>query len=809
MIIVLLADGFEEVEALTPVDILRRAGLDVKTVGMNGKIVCGSHKIPVICDLEPSEVNKEEVSLVIFPGGMPGSLNLDAHPFTDEIISSVNENGGRLAAICAAPLVLGRRGLLKGKRATCYPGFENELLEAVTVTGAVVTDGNITTSRGMGTALAFAKELVSLILGKAKADEISAAIMEPSSPCIPPKENVFTSNETSVIDERFIEILKFVIAKKKISTSLIQRNFAIGYGKAAFYLDIMEDIGVVGATSGAKPRDVLIGEDGLQESLAKLKDLRVANMLALLNTDNEEKKEKKTTEEADCDFNCDEVAKEAFARTNPNYKFPSLDTLLKSEDKGSTSDYTPELQETANKIIDTLAAFNLNCPIMGFTNGPRLMRFEIVPPKNAKISKILNLCDDIALGIGAPALRMEAPIPGKSAVVIEVPRKKPVEVRLRELIDTDEYRDNASNTIVCMGKDTENKPIFADIARMPHAIVAGEVGMGKAVWFNAALLSILGKAHPDEVKLILIDPRNVELSIFEGIPHLLFPVTKSVKQTENVLKWVVEETDRRYELLREQLVRNIALYNEKVKADPSVGKPMARIVIMINEIDDLMPIRNTHIESYIIRITQKARAAGIHMIIGTQRVNKNSLTPIIRSNVQSVFSFRLRSHLDSKLLFDVSGAEKLLDRGDMLANFANSTKPVRLQSAFVSDDEVVTFINSLKINSDTDNAKKEHNASVTAENECPPQNINSEFINDERFLKVVDLALNNGTISTSLVQRKLAIGYGKAANYIDIMEDLGIVSEADGAKPRKVLITLEEWRQKLAAVGIKYPDEGN
>ena len=277
MIIVLLADGFEEIEALTPVDMLRRAGLDVKTVGMNGKIVCGSHKIPVICDLEPSEINKEDVSLVIFPGGMPGSLNLDAHPFTDEIISSVNKNGGRLAAICAAPLVLGRRGLLKGKKATCYPGFENELLEAVAVTDAVVTDGNITTSRGMGTALAFAKELITLTKSKEEAETISKSIMEVKDDCrfewLPlPKDTSDNECESSsyLDDEKFLESVELALATGRISTALIQRKLAIGYGRAAKYIDIMEDLGIASEADGAKPRYTLITAEEWHKKLAEV-----------------------------------------------------------------------------------------------------------------------------------------------------------------------------------------------------------------------------------------------------------------------------------------------------------------------------------------------------------------------------------------------------------------------------------------------------------------------------------------------------------------------------------------------------------
>lgn len=276
MIIVLLADGFEEIEALTPVDILRRAGLDVKTVGMNGKIVCGSHKIPVICDVEPSEVNKDEVSLVIFPGGMPGSLNLDAHPFTDEIISSVIQNGGRLAAICAAPLVLGKRGLLKGKKATCYPGFEKELLEAVTVTDAVVTDGNITTSRGMGTALAFAKELVALTKGKEEAENISKSIMEASENCRSERlthqfnTSKESDNSSYLTDEKFLEAVDLALTTGRISTATIQRKLAIGYGRAAKLIDIMEDLGIVSEPDGAKPRYTLITAEEWRQKLAEV-----------------------------------------------------------------------------------------------------------------------------------------------------------------------------------------------------------------------------------------------------------------------------------------------------------------------------------------------------------------------------------------------------------------------------------------------------------------------------------------------------------------------------------------------------------
>jgi S-DNA-T family DNA segregation ATPase FtsK/SpoIIIE len=425
----------------------------------------------------------------------------------------------------------------------------------------------------------------------------------------------------------------------------------------------------------------------------------------------------------------------------------------------------------------------------------------------------MNLADDIALNLAADGIRMEAPIPGKTAVGVEIPNKKASIVRLRELIETADYQNLKSKTTVCMGKDVAGQPVFADVAKMPHALVAGATGMGKSVWINSLMLSILYKARPDEVKFIMIDPKQVEFTMYNGIPHLLVPVVTDVKQAAGTLMWAVEEMERRYGVLQELCVRNIDAYNDKVIASPSLGEPMSRIVIVIDEFAELIMQAKNPVESLIIRIAQKARAAGIHLIIGTQKPVKEVITGLIKSNIPSKFSCKVASNRDSILIFDASGAEKLLDKGDMLVSFANSIKPLRVQSAFVADDEVETVMEHLKQFSDgsnydeavmeeirraADKCSKKGGSDRDDDDDDDGGSYGEGYLNNKEFLDAVEIAVNTRKISTSLIQRKLSIGYGKAAKFIDVMEDMGVVGEANGSKPREVLLSADEWHEKLA-----------
>ena len=497
-----------------------------------------------------------------------------------------------------------------------------------------------------------------------------------------------------------------------------------------------------------------------------------------------------------------------------DYQFPSLDFLAKQEEAGDDN-IQAEIQENADKLIETLASFGVTASIKGVDRGPRITRYEVVPAKGVKVSSILNLQDDIALNLAAGSIRMEAPIPGKSAVGIEIPNKKSSIVRLRDLLETAEFEGNKSKTYVCIGRDVAGQPVFGDLAKMPHLLIAGATGMGKSVCINSLLISVLYKARPDEVKFIMIDPKQVEFTMYNGIPHLLVPVVSDAKQAAGALMWAVEEMERRYNLLNSLYVRSVDAYNDKVIADPSLGEFLPKIIIVIDEFADLMLQVKDPVEQLVTRIAQKARAAGIHLVIGTQRPSVNVITGVIKANVPSRISCKVMSNVDSKTVLDSAGAEKLLDRGDSLYAPAGSPKPHRLQCAFVADSEVENIMKYLKQFSDGDSYDSSVMEDIKrAADKCSkkgggadrddsdPGESGEGYLNDRQFLDAVEIAVNTRKISTSLIQRKLSIGYGKAAKFIDIMEDMGIVGEANGQRPREVLLTPDEWREKLARASL-------
>ena len=511
-----------------------------------------------------------------------------------------------------------------------------------------------------------------------------------------------------------------------------------------------------------------------------------------------------------------EIKEESKKPDYSNYEFPDIE-LLKKEESLFNDNYQAENQENADKLIETLADFGVTASIKGFDRGPRITRFEVVPAKGVKVSQILNLQDDIALNLAAGDIRMEAPIPGKSAVGVEIPNKKSTIVRLRDLIETAEFKYSPSKTLSCIGRDIAGQPVFGDLASMPHLLIAGATGMGKSVCINSLLISILYKARPDEVKFIMIDPKQVEFTMYDGIPHLLVPVVSDAKKAAGALMWAVEEMERRFELLRPLGVRNADAYNEKIAADPSLGDPMSKIIIVIDEFADLMLQVKDPVESLVMRIAQKARAAGIHLVIGTQRPSVNVITGVIKANIPSRISCKVMSNVDSKTILDMGGAEKLLDKGDSLYAPKDSPKPHRVQCAFVSDGEVEAVMNHLRKFSNGDG----YDANVMADIERAAQKCSKKgdrsdrdddeandgsgegYLNDRQFLDAVEIAVNTRKISTSLIQRRLSVGYGKAAKFIDIMEDMGIVGEANGQRPREVLLTPDEWREKLARASLE------
>ena len=495
-----------------------------------------------------------------------------------------------------------------------------------------------------------------------------------------------------------------------------------------------------------------------------------------------------------------------------DYQFPPLDFLAK-ENEGHDENIQAEIQENADKLIETLASFGVTASIKGVDRGPRITRYEVVPAKGVKVSSILGLQDDIALNLAAGSIRMEAPIPGKSAVGIEIPNKSSSIVRLRDLIETPDFQSARSKTQVCIGRDVAGQPVFGDLAKMPHLLIAGATGMGKSVCINSLLISILYKARPDEVKLIMIDPKQVEFTMYNGIPHLLVPVVSDSKQAAGALMWAVEEMERRYNLLNSVCSKSVDSYNEKVTSDPSLGEPLPKIIIVIDEFADLMLQVKDPVEQLVTRIAQKARAAGIHLVIGTQRPSVNVITGVIKANVPSRISCKVMSNVDSKTVLDSAGAEKLLDKGDALYAPAGSPKPHRLQCAYVDESEVEVIMNYLKAKTDGESYDSTVMEDIErAAQKCSKKGDRDEvdrdessgegYLNDRQFLDAVEIAVNTRKISTSLIQRKMSIGYGKAAKFIDVMEDMGIVGPANGQRPRDVLISPDEWREKLSRTMI-------
>ncbi len=493
-----------------------------------------------------------------------------------------------------------------------------------------------------------------------------------------------------------------------------------------------------------------------------------------------------------------------------NYQFPPLDLFLRG-DTELDPDIEAEIQDNADKLLDTLASFNVAATIRGWDRGPRITRYEVVPARGVKVSSVTKLEADITLNLAAEGIRMEAPIPGKSAIGFEIPNKHPQKVCLRDLMECEEFQNAKSKTFACIGKDVTGMPIFGDIGKMPHLLVAGATGMGKSVCINAMLLSILFRARPDEVKFIMVDPKKVEFKGYNGIPHLLVPVVTEAKQAAGALMWACDEMEKRFDLIESLSVKKIDDYNAKVRANPELGQPMSKIIIVIDELNDLMLQVRDPVENLIMRISQKARAAGIHLIIGTQRPSVDVITGVIKSNIPSRMSCKVSSAVNSRTVLEAAGAEKLLNNGDMLYWPVGNPAPIRVQGAFVSDDEIERMMEFLRsqatghdINEDIldEINRAASKCSKSRDDEGEEDDGDDEnmggFLNDQKFLDAVNISLNAGKVSTSLLQRKCGLGYGRAAKYIDTMEDLGIVSEKNGQKPRDVLITKQDWQEMLS-----------
>ena len=476
-----------------------------------------------------------------------------------------------------------------------------------------------------------------------------------------------------------------------------------------------------------------------------------------------------------------------------NYVYPPIDILSKME-KASLKGGTKSLTDTAARLQKTLYSFGVSAKVENVTVGPAITRYELKPAEGVRVSKIANLADDIALNLAAETIRIEAPIPGKQAVGIEVPNKQKEMVGLREVIESEAFKNNDSKLSVALGKDVAGSSVIANIAKMPHVLIAGSTGSGKSVCINTIITSIIYNSKPSEVKLVMVDPKVVELSVYNGIPHLLIPVVTDPKKAAGALAWAVQEMDNRYNLFAEKGVRDLVGYNKAAEHEET-GK-LPQIVIIIDELADLMMVAAKEVEESICRLAQKARAAGMHLVIATQRPSVDVITGLIKANVPSRIAFAVSSQVDSRTILDQVGAEKLLGKGDMLYFPSGASKPTRVQGAFVSDEEVEQIVNFVKSNGtavysedilDTiENGEKDEQiknlaADQAAEDDTDP------FLQD-----AIDTVVETGQASTSFIQRKFKVGYARAGRIIDQMEERGVISGYQGSKPREVLWTLEK-----------------
>ena len=503
----------------------------------------------------------------------------------------------------------------------------------------------------------------------------------------------------------------------------------------------------------------------------------------------------------------DELDEEPVEVETP-YVFPPMEMLTQNPHTEQT-DFTKELQENAKILMETLRSFKVSIREITYSRGPTITRYELKPEAGTRVRAIANLVDDIALNLATSGVRIEAPIPNKPAVGIEVPNRERATVYLRDLIESAKFSDAKSKLTASLGMDVGGNPIYFDIAKMPHLLIAGATGMGKSVCINSIIVSILYKAKPDEVKLILVDPKKVEFNIYKDIPHLYAPIVSDPKKAAGALASAVAEMERRFELIEEVGVRDIATYNAVTENDPT-KEFMPQMVIIIDELADLMMTAPDEVEASICRLAQKARAAGIHIVIGTQRPSVDVITGLIKANIPSRIACTVASQIDSRTILDMAGAEKLIGRGDMLFAPVGASKPMRVQGAFVSEAEVeriVTFIKEnnvkAKYNSDFVHMIEEEAAKCGAGKKGASggdgfgaDGADSEG-GDSKFRDAVKLAIDEGKISTSLMQRRLGVGYGRAAKIIDTMEEMGYVSKPDGNKPRRVLITMEEYMNRV------------
>lgn len=488
-----------------------------------------------------------------------------------------------------------------------------------------------------------------------------------------------------------------------------------------------------------------------------------------------------------------------------NYVYPSVKLLARTPKKALKGG-TKALQDTAAKLQRTLYSFGVQAKVENVSVGPAITRYELRPAEGVRVSKIANLADDIALNLAAETIRIEAPIPGKQAVGIEVPNKEKEMVPLRDVIESDEFKNNKSKLSIALGKDVAGNVVIGNIAKMPHVLIAGSTGSGKSVCINTIITSIVYNAKPSEVKLVMIDPKVVELSVYNGIPHLLIPVVTDPKKAAGALAWAVQEMDNRYNLFAEKGVRDLKGYNNAIEKSGESGK-LPQIVIIVDELADLMMVASKEVEESICRLAQKARAAGMHLVIATQRPSVDVITGLIKANIPSRIAFAVSSQVDSRTILDQIGAEKLLGKGDMLFFPAGDPKPTRIQGAFVSDDEVEKIVDFIKSNGTATYSEDiletiENNNKTDKEKALEAEHSADDDV--DPFLKdAISTVVETGQASTSFIQRRFKVGYARAGRIIDQMEERGVISGYQGSKPREVLWTVEKLAELNMASSSK------
>ena len=497
----------------------------------------------------------------------------------------------------------------------------------------------------------------------------------------------------------------------------------------------------------------------------------------------EEKKEEKVKEVLQLEH--------AIAVEDEYYEYPPIELLSKGSPK-TIKGGAKALTDIATKLQKTLYSFGVQAKVENVSVGPAITRYELKPAEGVRVSKIANLADDIALNLAAETIRIEAPIPGKQAVGIEVPNTEKETVHFRDVVESDEFQDSKSKLSVALGKDVAGNMAIADIAKMPHALIAGATGSGKSVCINTIISSIIYKAKPSEVKLVMVDPKVVELSVYNGIPHLLIPVVTDPRKAAGALAWAVQEMDNRYNVFAQKGVRDLKGYNALIEKEEGVGK-LPQIVIIIDELADLMMVAAKEVEDSICRLAQKARAAGMHLIIATQRPSVDVITGIIKANIPSRIAFAVSSQVDSRTILDQIGAEKLLGKGDMLFYPSGAPKPTRIQGAFVSDEEVEKIVSFVKSNGE---AKYSEDILESIENNNKTdkeiaEESEADDDTDPLLMDAIDVVVETGQASTSFIQRRFKVGYARAGRIIDQMEERGVISGYQGSKPRQVLMTPE------------------